>query len=53
MFDELSADEVDGLSYKSYTGAFWYIYDIVLGNADHSNFELGKSYVQKKRKLGI
>ena len=42
MFDELSDKEEDDLNYKTFTTAWWYTYDIVLGGADRDNFEIGK-----------
>ena len=47
MFDDLSDEEIEGINYKSFTSSMWYMHDLVLGTADHSNFEVGKNPSQK------
>ena len=41
MFDKLSDEEIEGINYKSFTSSIWYIHDLVMGTADHTNFEVG------------
>jgi len=30
------------IGYREYTGAFWYVFDIVIGDAGRDSFDLGK-----------
>ena len=46
MFDDLSSKEEEDLNYKTFAGAWWYTYDIVLGGADHGNFDIGDNSSQ-------
>lgn len=38
MFDDLNEEQIDGINYRTFTEAMWYMHDLVLGTADHSNF---------------
>lgn len=46
MFDDLSEKEKGDLNYKTFTSAWWYTYDIVLGGADRENFDIGTNSSQ-------
>jgi len=41
-FDALSQDELDELPYKTLTGSFWYIWEVILGSVDPSMYQMGK-----------
>lgn len=47
MFDELSENDIDAISYKTFTGSIWYIHDLILGESDRENFDLGNKPSQK------